>query len=273
MIKITKDLNQIPISLLPAFTDLFPDRVGANLVPIPLKSRTTHTRRMEVINAGAYTDNGNFNSRYKEDDIRMALLDIYKSKCAFCEQKVEQYHIEHYRPKDVYYWLAFSWDNLLMSCPTCNEHKGKIFSISGIQATFTNTEVNVRRINISSAEYDTQETPILVNPEKDDPLGEIRFQKNGTIESDNHRFTHTINQCQINRSPLKDSRREILDRFKEHITSALAEYQNINDQNIAIGTIVRNFVIDSKKDTLEFLAFRRYAISQKWVNDITKSHN
>src|ERR1700754_580527 len=104
MIRITKDLNIVPTSLIPAIPGLFPGRKT-----IPVTARTTHTRRMEVIVKKGYIDETSYNDRYKLADIKAILEKIYHGKCAFCEQKVEQKHVEHYRPKKTYYWLAFSW--------------------------------------------------------------------------------------------------------------------------------------------------------------------
>jgi uncharacterized protein (TIGR02646 family) len=55
-------------------------------------------------------------------------------KCCYCERKIpEKFNdVEHYRPKGSavrlpgcilthgYWWLAFSWSNLLFACPACN---------------------------------------------------------------------------------------------------------------------------------------------------------
>lgn len=273
MIKITKDLAQIPTSLIPAFEDLFPERVGRNIVPIPLTSRTTHTRRIELINAGAYTDHANYNNRYKLDDIKDGLAIIYKGKCAFCEQKEELTHVEHYRPKDVYYWLAYSWDNLLMSCPTCNSNKSTNFDLDGARATFTNTEDSVRNINTSSNTYDLIESPRMVNPEITDPLGKIQFEKDGKIKSDNIRFAYTIEKCKIDRKGLNDRRRSILDRFKEHIRDVFVANSTVNDQLVAIETNLRNFINDSINCDEEFLAFRKYVIANGWLSEIVKDLN
>lgn len=57
-----------------------------------------------------------------------------KYKCCYCEHKVKKGYndVEHYRPKaradrkpgsdetHGYWWLAFTWDNLLFACPDCN---------------------------------------------------------------------------------------------------------------------------------------------------------
>ena len=44
-------------------------------------------------------------------------------KCCYCEKLEEQAKyrdVEHFRPKSSYWWLAWSWDNLLFSCIDCN---------------------------------------------------------------------------------------------------------------------------------------------------------
>jgi uncharacterized protein (TIGR02646 family) len=265
MIKIEKNLNAVPASLIPAYIDLFPGHAR-----IPSKCRTTHEKRMSVINIGAYNDTPPFNDRYKLDDIRSRLIEIYNGKCAFCEQKVEQYHVEHYRPKAIYYWLAFSWDNLMLSCPTCNQYKRMNFEIAGTPVSFINNEINLRNINNSSSSYDSVELPKMVNPEITDASGEIRFQVNGIIESVNVRFAYTIEKCRIDRKDLNDNRRSLLARFREHLRDVAIAYDNDQDKKIAIETTIRNFVIDSKNLKIEFLAFRRYAILSGWLNDIVK---
>lgn len=273
MIKITKSLDNIPESLKPAFPDLFPERIGRKVVPVPQKSKTTHLRRMEVIDFKQYVNHDNYNSRYKLDDVKEALSIIYKGKCAFCEQKEELTHVEHFRPKDIYYWLAFSWDNLLTSCPTCNTHKLAKFDIDGDEVSFENTELNVRNINSSSATYDAIENPKMVNPEVTDPNGQIYFEKDGSIKSDNPRFAYTIETCKIDRSNLNDRRRELLNRFREHVRDALIINSTDNDQRIAVTTNIRNFVNDSINENEDFLAFRQYAIANDWINDIIKDMN
>jgi len=52
-------------------------------------------------------------------------------KCAYCEAPtaiVAHGDVEHFRPKSVYWWLAFCFDNYLYSCQICNQtHKGDRF--------------------------------------------------------------------------------------------------------------------------------------------------
>lgn len=45
-------------------------------------------------------------------------------KCAYCESPtsvVAHGDVEHFRPKSVYWWLAFCYDNYTFSCQICNQ--------------------------------------------------------------------------------------------------------------------------------------------------------
>ncbi|MDP9412777.1 MAG: hypothetical protein M3Q08_01520 [Pseudomonadota bacterium] len=59
-------------------------------------------------------------------------------KCAYCEAStdvVAHGDVEHFRPKSIYWWLAFVFDNYLFSCQICNQtYKGDKFPISGTPA-------------------------------------------------------------------------------------------------------------------------------------------
>jgi hypothetical protein len=58
-------------------------------------------------------------------------------KCAYCEGKashVAHGDVEHFRPKTVYWWLAYCWDNWAYSCQICNQtYKGSSFPFTGAQ--------------------------------------------------------------------------------------------------------------------------------------------
>lgn len=56
-------------------------------------------------------------------------------KCAYCEaptDTVAHGDVEHFRPKSVYWWLAYCYDNYLFSCQICNQtFKGNAFPVDG----------------------------------------------------------------------------------------------------------------------------------------------
>lgn len=265
MIKINKNLHLLPESLKPATEDFFP----LPETP-PVASKTTHTHRLKIIDDGFYTECVKFNARYKYSDVKDALAVIYFGKCAYCEQKVELTHVEHYRPKNLYYWLVFSWDNLLLACPHCNDYKGTNFEITGgMRATFTNNANGIRNVNNLSASYDFQEQPNLVNPEITDPVNLIRYYQDGSVDSLDPRFTYTIDTCRISRTYLRDERRKLLEDFKDDVSAVLL-VNNKQRQIDGIKVLVEKFIRDSNKSNNPFLGFRRYAIRNRWLKEIVK---
>ena len=258
MRKIDKDYSNIPISLIPAYKALFPTGI------IHGSSRLTHQRRLELIKKGAYIDDDIYNSRYKFDDIRTELSKIYHNKCAFCEQKVELFHIEHYRPKKgegAYYWLAFSWDNLLLACPYCNVNKGTNFSILGNKVTFVYSEQNLQNINRLSATYDKEELPLMINPEVIDPKCFLQFSRDGEVYSQDKRFQYTIDICKLNRLYLKDARRKIFDEFEKKLKLKCLKYANNYEKlSFCIRELIDDYISDTNDIDKEFIAYRQYSL-------------
>ena len=51
-------------------------------------------------------------------------------KCGYCEGKashVAHCDVEHIRPKSVYWWLAYCYDNFVLACQICNQAKSDDF--------------------------------------------------------------------------------------------------------------------------------------------------
>ncbi|WP_455925448.1 hypothetical protein [Pseudomonas putida] len=57
------------------------------------------------------------------------------SKCAYCEADtaaVAHGDVEHFRPKSLYWWLAYCYDNYTFSCQICNQtYKNDTFTVIG----------------------------------------------------------------------------------------------------------------------------------------------
>lgn len=69
-------------------------------------------------------------SQYNHPQIRQRLKDMFSSKCAYCESRIDHVaysHIEHFRPKSIFPERCFSWDNLILACPRCNREKSDRF--------------------------------------------------------------------------------------------------------------------------------------------------
>jgi uncharacterized protein (TIGR02646 family) len=92
-------------------------------------------------------------------------------KCCWCEQAVLATYndVEHYRPKSYYWWLSWTWENLLFACARCNRsHKGKAFPL----------EDGSRRL-VAEQAPPGDERPLLIDPGNEDPGLYIRFAKVG----------------------------------------------------------------------------------------------
>jgi uncharacterized protein (TIGR02646 family) len=196
MIRIYKDLTAVPASLL----------VG--------KKDTTKKHWDKVILSNAWEDSG----RYKEADIKAVLKLIYNNKCAFCEKtQLDSFaQVEHFRPKDIYYWLGFSWDNLLWACPQCNISKSTNFAIRGILATYAREPFAA--IHGLTAAYDISEQPLFFNPETADPERDLQFDRSGEISAINPQLVYTIDTCKLNRDELIQCRMTIFNIIRHCAT-------------------------------------------------------
>ena len=146
-------------------------------------------------------------SLYK--DQRMQL--VYKSpdepffgKCAYCETMVVGFQhgdIDHYRPKAAvsnelhspvtitapdgtetdhpgYYWLAYDWQNLLLSCITCNQIK---MSRVSRRLIGKGTRFPVDGFRALTMGHETKENPLLLHPVCDDPADHMRVDETGVM--------------------------------------------------------------------------------------------
>lgn len=113
-----------------------------------------------------------------------------RDKCAYCEATTKTTHygdVEHYRPKSIYWWLAYCYDNYLVSCRICNQSKADHFPIQNgkmrgpaIRSNTTDAFIASKAGTIApdplnEVEIDAfirrheQERPLLLNPYFDDP--------------------------------------------------------------------------------------------------------
>lgn len=270
MIKINKVLTTIPASLRPPTKEYFPPPNRPNR-----QSRTTHQRRQEIIQNAVYINHPNYNSRYKTKDVKKALYKLYRKKCAYCEQRVEMPQVEHFRPKSKYYWLAYSWDNLLLACSACNTSKNNTFDISGLDYNFVfDLKSTYSSIHSSCAELDSIEQPLLVNPEIEDLSNELVFNEYGEVCSNNIRLQHTITTCGISREDLCYQRKKLIDDFKRDVAAILlGSIDSVERQRNGIEVLIGQFIRRAQSNEESFLTFRRYVINNKWLNKVIKHLN
>ncbi|OHD18555.1 MAG: TIGR02646 family protein [Spirochaetes bacterium GWD1_27_9] len=256
MIKINKNLSDIPISL---------------------KSQQIQDKRKELISKGEYPkdkkEKVKFDPFYKKEDIKEKLEKIYNRKCGYCEKDVEdtEYHIEHYRPKSIYYWLTYSYDNLLLSCSRCNKNKLDKFEVEYSLVKFDSNDL--KNIHNLTEKYNKIEIPKIVNPELEDVEDKLIFDLNtGSIDSDDPRCKHTIKICKLSRKEASNRRKKIWNDFIKKYNDYKLKL-SMGDKNciISIRDKINEFIKESKDVTKEYLAFRRYIVrNEEFIKNYNK---
>jgi hypothetical protein len=69
------------------------------------------------------TTDFDFPPHWNEPDVRGALYAMHGGACAFCLSELkrgDRGDVEHFRPKSLYFWLAYAFDNYLLGCSQCN---------------------------------------------------------------------------------------------------------------------------------------------------------
>jgi len=226
-------------------------------IPLSLNSKRTNQSRNELIEKGTWINVDIYLSRYKETDIRKELEIIYNCKCAYCEQRIESYHIEHFRPKSIYFWLAYSWDNLMYCCPTCNVNKTNTFKVNK-RATIN--DVDITDIHNLTEKYNEIEGNWLIHPELEDVSTKITFTKNGKIESTDARVNYTIETCKLNREKLLLFRKPIYETFEKEILARKNNKAKLKQR-------IKEFKEETKDKFTEFTMFRKY-IETVLIKDI-----
>ena len=156
---------------------------------------------------------------YGHGSVKSALLQAQFGKCCYCESRfgVTSYGaVEHFRPKGAvqqgpgqgreypgYYWLAYAWDNLLVSCEKCNTtHKRDLFPLGDAAA----------RARSHHDDLNT-ECPLFVDPAAEDPGLHIRF-RGAAVVAATRRGQATIEGMGLRRSDLEEARMERLDHLR-----------------------------------------------------------
>ncbi len=89
-------------------------------------------------------------------------------KCAYCEaqEQAKRNDVEHFRPKSRYWWLAWTWDNLVFACRNCNQAPFKLDKFP----------LEVGSIELAPGEQAPgHERPLLLDPRHDACSSAIQF--------------------------------------------------------------------------------------------------
>ena len=169
---------------------------------------------------------------YGAESVKKALRRAQYDKCCYCESKFLQSAygtVEHYRPKGAvkqssthnaeypgYYWLAYDWNNLLMSCPVCNTTKGILFPLQDHAARARSHHDDI-----------TTEHPLFIHPVFEDPRQHIRFEGPTPVPI-TEAGRETIERLNLRRDRLEWDRQQRLAELKL-LRKAIERWRNSPD--------------------------------------------
>jgi uncharacterized protein (TIGR02646 family) len=175
-------------------------------------------------------------------------LDIaFHGKCGYCECSVKDFQhgdVEHFRPKAMtanekdeiifdhpgYHWLAYDWQNLLISCQKCNQlskqgkyGKGNRFPVLGNHAC--------------TPEEIAHEKPLLINPtsklSEDFPSKHLAINPDGSLRGLTDRGKMCIQVFGLNRRDQLKTQRRVYYRDALRLQAQLkSESQDERDEAI-----------------------------------------
>ncbi len=206
------------------------------------------------------------NSIYGHDKVKDQLKRDQHGKCDFCEGKILAHNygdVEHFRPKagwkqtatdkkivkPGYYWLAYAWSNMMLSCTLCNQrHKGNIFPLRNPKSR---AKSNVDKLS--------REKPVFIDPTTEDPGRFIVFKAEVCVGIDPEgRGEKTIEALGLNRPDLLEDRRERLEKVDNTLRTFESQGQLTKEVSIEIR---RNFLEQCIADTEEYAAMHRCALA------------
>jgi uncharacterized protein (TIGR02646 family) len=212
-------------------------------------------------------------SIYAHKTVKEALIIDQYGKCCFCERLIfTDGDVEHFRPKQAYkqvtgeglkypayYWLAYEWENLYLSCTGCNQrHKQNLFPLQNPTDRATNHKQNINR-----------EQPLFIDMGKEDPEKFIGFRGQFAYPiNNNQRGEITISYLKLNSTDrgLPESRLQKLQDLKvlNQIVD-LASKQLSNQELQKVAREAKDVLDKAKLNNTEFAGASRCAISSDFA--------
>jgi uncharacterized protein (TIGR02646 family) len=199
-------------------------------------------------------------------ETRNDLHKLFHSKCAYCESRlgpVTAGDVDHFRPKlravdlagnvsEGYWWLAYNWDNLYLSCPTCSaRYKRNRFPVRGRRAEpFSDLG---------------REDHILLDPCKraDFEEAHLVFTEDGQVSAATDRGKVTIEVLGLNRTELVTERGAEIEHTLKILAGSLAGLQELGIDGVLRAILpggrreLAKRVKDLERTLLEVLSLER----------------
>ncbi len=209
-------------------------------------------------------------SIYAHESVKETLIKAQHQKCCFCERIIgKNGDVEHFRPKGAYqqaqgeslkypayYWLAYQWENLYLSCSSCNSrHKKNLFPLQDPSKRATNHNQRI-----------TKESPLFIDCGKENPEEFIGFRAEYAYAIDgNSRGEITIDYLDLNSDDLIESRRQRLNDLRELNKILVSAIENPHNQKLQeLADEIKVHLEASLEDSAVFAAAARCAINAKF---------
>ncbi|MFC0518957.1 HNH endonuclease [Mucilaginibacter angelicae] len=213
-------------------------------------------------------------SIYRHPTVLAELSRIYYNKCAFCESDTTAgapMQVEHYRPKKAvvgavpahtgYYWLAYQWSNLLLSCASCNNKKRNHFPVNGMRVAappFVQNALDTTACQANSPDL-LGELAELINPElEQNPMVHFEFYPDGTIMGNTPQGLQTIRVCGLDRDQLTIKRKEFYDTYLDRFTRYFKDYQD-NGNEATLVLQLKNAILEIFSHVSKNKPYREFA--------------
>ncbi|MEY4937054.1 MAG: hypothetical protein RIS64_3413 [Bacteroidota bacterium] len=183
---------------------------------------------------------------YATPEVKTKLEMIFHKKCAFCESSTKSgavYDTEHFRPKKIYYWLAYEWSNFLLSCQRCNrEYKGSNFPLEKVRAKFPSVDFNDTNsvtafavaCHLQSKGLEEAEGRLLLHPVLDDPAEHLEFKANGEVTFKSKKGEKSIQFYGLNnrekRLDLIAARKKVIETVELRWLRAVGRYEKYRNK-------------------------------------------
>lgn len=204
-------------------------------------------------------------SIYNCKSVKDELIQIQGYKCCFCEAKIghiDDGDVEHFRPKagwvqkdepinkPGYYWLAYEWSNLFLSCTKCNQrHKKNYFPLIIAENRAGNHHESW---NINN------ENPYFINPADEDPELYIEFYEEiAKAKGDNERGSFTIKMLGLDRELLNEDRRARFNTMRDIYTLAKNYPPSTPELQRRAKEIVLKYYNEAQDDRTEYASMHR----------------
>jgi uncharacterized protein (TIGR02646 family) len=237
----------------------------ANEVTANIKAETDPKKRRALIKKNA--------ALWGKPEVKHALLEMSHKKCWYTEADdcVSDWHVDHFRPKSNYQWLAFEWTNYRISGGIPNRKKSNYFPLDDQAkcATFGAPDI-------------TCEEPLFLDPAKLGDADLVTYDEQGELKPIDpndattlRRVDATCKGLNLNDERLIKRRqgvwnacREKVDQIRELIDA------EVNLEKALMSDHVKKLAAEVKKSTKPDAPFSAVAKAflrttrAEWINDI-----